>query len=200
MDISASDEEEDVDGEGRLAGDAKSPKALAHQGAKGTGPDATDYESDIARAQIYAMAAGDAQSLADAVSRYVLMMDHLCDNVFPAEGHRVEQRLTREVTERMLLLAPAQYEVTEKPAGQPIELNPACTDHTPLQVDKPEGHDAPTGENCSIGVTFIEGAEPQPLFAQPFSGCMKADIPLLASFVNAGDGADVSVAAVVDSG
>eukprot|EP00965_Chrysotila_dentata_P036680 1221335-Pleurochrysis_carterae.AAC.1 len=51
----------------------------------------------------------------------------------PMERHRVEQRLTREITERMLLLAPAQYEVTEKPATPPIELNPACTDPTPLQ-------------------------------------------------------------------
>eukprot|EP00965_Chrysotila_dentata_P089838 2965411-Pleurochrysis_carterae.AAC.1 len=51
----------------------------------------------------------------------------------PGERQRVEQRLTRVVTERMLLLAPAQYEVTEKPARQPIELNPACTDPTPLQ-------------------------------------------------------------------
>eukprot|EP00965_Chrysotila_dentata_P054613 1813003-Pleurochrysis_carterae.AAC.1 len=52
----------------------------------------------------------------------------------PAERHRAEQRLTREVTERMLLLVPpAQHEATETPAGQPIELNPACTDPTPLQ-------------------------------------------------------------------
>eukprot|EP00965_Chrysotila_dentata_P022584 748028-Pleurochrysis_carterae.AAC.1 len=64
--------------------------------------------------------------------------------------------------ERMLFLAPAQYEVTEKPAAPPIELNPACTDPTPLQVEEPEGHDQPTGKNRSIGVTFIEGAEPQP--------------------------------------
>eukprot|EP00965_Chrysotila_dentata_P072306 2389635-Pleurochrysis_carterae.AAC.1 len=87
------------------------------------------------------MAAGDAQSLANADPRYVLMMDHmrevlcvlseseedvqgldsriLCppDRRFlmdfgssPAERQRVEQILTREVTERMLLLAPAQYE------------------------------------------------------------------------------------------
>eukprot|EP00965_Chrysotila_dentata_P045650 1516339-Pleurochrysis_carterae.AAC.1 len=118
----------------------------------------------------------------------------------PAERHRVKQRLTREVTESMLLLASAQYEVTEKPAAQPIEFNPACTEPTPLQVDEPEGHDQPTGENGSIGVTFTKGAEPQPLFAQPLSGCMKAVIPLRASFANFGYGADVSVTAVVDSG
>eukprot|EP00965_Chrysotila_dentata_P035456 1179507-Pleurochrysis_carterae.AAC.1 len=52
---------------------------MAHQGAKTKGLDATNYESDIARAQIYAMAARDAQSLADADPRYVLMMDHLRD-------------------------------------------------------------------------------------------------------------------------
>eukprot|EP00965_Chrysotila_dentata_P238964 6202824-Pleurochrysis_carterae.AAC.1 len=99
----------------------------------------------------------------------------------------------------MLLLSPAQYEVTEKPAGQPIKLIPDCTDPTPLQVDKPEGHDQPTGENHSIGITFIQGAEPQSLFAQPLSGCMKAVIPLRASFASFGDGADVLVTAVVDS-
>eukprot|EP00965_Chrysotila_dentata_P102506 3384056-Pleurochrysis_carterae.AAC.1 len=148
MDISAS-EEEDEDGKGRLtkpdAGlatnfppkpkDATSAKALAYQGAKGAGPDATDYESDIARAQIYAMAAGDAQSLADDDPRYVQMMDNLryvlcvlsdseeavqrldsrilCQpdrqiltdfGSSPAERQRVEQRLTREVTKRMLFL------------------------------------------------------------------------------------------------
>eukprot|EP00965_Chrysotila_dentata_P258404 6213206-Pleurochrysis_carterae.AAC.3 len=128
---------------------------------------------------------------------YVLIMDHLRSfasqrgklsrilvGSSPAERRRVEQRLTREVTERMLLFAPPQYEATEVPARQPLEVNPTCTDPTPLQVDQPESHDKPTGVNHSIGFTFVEGVQPQPLV----------------SFANAGDRADVSVTAVVNLG
>eukprot|EP00965_Chrysotila_dentata_P041949 1391736-Pleurochrysis_carterae.AAC.1 len=131
------------------------------------------------------MAAGDAQSLAKADPRYVLIMDQLRDVLStnlpdfgssPAEGHRVEQ-----IDER----------------GQGTHATPGTSS---IRVDEPEGHDAPTGENHSIRVTFVEGAELQPLFAQPLSGCMKAVIPLRVSLANAGNGVDVSVTAVVDSG
>eukprot|EP00965_Chrysotila_dentata_P254999 6212065-Pleurochrysis_carterae.AAC.6 len=78
----------------------------------------------------------------------------------------------------------------------PLELNPACSDPTPLKVDEEEGLFS-TGADSLNAFLSIEPPR-QRLCAQSLSGCIKARIKLRLNSARSRD--LLSVRAVVDSG